>query len=150
MKRWMIMLLFLTLPAGYAFAGHGGSGREWKGARTERAREHRIAEHRAERRAEHRAERREMRRERWERQHRADRRPPGWDHGKKTGWHGAGVPPGQAKRDAYHHGRYAHHRGTRPVHAVAPPPRPAPPASVQQRIEEHRAAERAHIQPVAH
>lgn len=36
--------------------------------------------------------------------------PPGWDHGKKTGWDGKSVPPGQAKkqteyREAEHHDR---------------------------------------------
>ena len=24
--------------------------------------------------------------------------PPGWDKGKKTGWHGHGLPPGQEKK----------------------------------------------------
>lgn len=26
------------------------------------------------------------------------KRPPGWDRGRKTGWHGSPVPPGQAKK----------------------------------------------------
>ena len=26
-------------------------------------------------------------------------RPPGWSHGKKTGWGNCGLPPGQAKKD---------------------------------------------------
>lgn len=25
--------------------------------------------------------------------------PPGWDHGKKTGWHSESTPPGLTKRD---------------------------------------------------
>jgi hypothetical protein len=27
-----------------------------------------------------------------------DNRPPGWSHGKKTGWGNCGMPPGQAKK----------------------------------------------------
>jgi hypothetical protein len=27
-----------------------------------------------------------------------DERPPGWSHGKKTGWGNCGLPPGQAKK----------------------------------------------------
>ncbi len=27
-----------------------------------------------------------------------DERPPGWGHGKKTGWGDCGLPPGQAKK----------------------------------------------------
>ena len=27
-----------------------------------------------------------------------DGRPPGWNHGKKTGWKNCGLPPGQAKK----------------------------------------------------
>ena len=27
-----------------------------------------------------------------------DQRPPGWGHGKKTGWGNCGLPPGQAKK----------------------------------------------------
>lgn len=27
-----------------------------------------------------------------------DSRPPGWSHGKKTGWGNCGLPPGQAKK----------------------------------------------------
>ncbi|PYX04342.1 MAG: hypothetical protein DMG85_18010 [Acidobacteria bacterium] len=27
-----------------------------------------------------------------------DERPPGWGHGKKTGWGNCGLPPGQAKK----------------------------------------------------
>jgi len=28
-----------------------------------------------------------------------DERPPGWGHGKKTGWGDCGLPPSQAKKD---------------------------------------------------
>jgi hypothetical protein len=28
----------------------------------------------------------------------AVKRPPGWHHGRKTGWHGRGLPPGQLKK----------------------------------------------------
>ncbi len=28
-----------------------------------------------------------------------DARPPGWSHGKKTGWGNCGMPPGQAKKN---------------------------------------------------
>ena len=49
------------------------------------------------------------RREQWRRGHERheqwrdsdDRRPPGWDHGKKTGWRGGDMPPGQAKKQGY-------------------------------------------------
>jgi hypothetical protein len=27
-----------------------------------------------------------------------DERPPGWSHGRKTGWKDCGLPPGQAKK----------------------------------------------------
>lgn len=27
-----------------------------------------------------------------------DRRPPGWEHGRKAGWRGCDLPPGQAKK----------------------------------------------------
>jgi hypothetical protein len=27
-----------------------------------------------------------------------DQQPPGWSHGKKTGWGNCGLPPGQAKK----------------------------------------------------
>jgi hypothetical protein len=30
--------------------------------------------------------------------YRADSVPPGWNHGKKTGWGDCGLPPGQAKK----------------------------------------------------
>ena len=39
-------------------------------------------------------------RERWAAEHRREEhRPNGWDHGRKTGWGGNDVPPGQAKKD---------------------------------------------------
>jgi hypothetical protein len=28
----------------------------------------------------------------------AEQKPPGWSHGKKTGWGNCGLPPGQAKK----------------------------------------------------
>lgn len=31
-----------------------------------------------------------------------DDRPPGWSHGKKTGWGDCGLPPGQAKKYGCH------------------------------------------------
>ena len=41
----------------------------------------------------------------WERQdgyeyrtYQGNERPPGWGHGKKTGWGNCGLPPGQAKK----------------------------------------------------
>ena len=43
--------------------------------------------------------------------------PPGWSHGKKKGWGGCDVPPGQAKKVGCH--PYSHHEDhhhtTRPV-----------------------------------
>ena len=37
--------------------------------------------------------------------------PPGWEHGKKTGWHGAHEPPGHEKE--HHHKKHhkKHHAG---------------------------------------
>lgn len=42
-------------------------------------------------------------------------RPPGWSHGRKVGWHGNDMPPGQMKKDPYehhyrHYGRHHHRR----------------------------------------
>ncbi len=36
-------------------------------------------------------------------------RPPGWSHGKKTGWGDCNLPPGQAKKNGCH--GTDHHRG---------------------------------------
>ncbi|HEY7096039.1 MAG TPA: hypothetical protein VH437_04900 [Terriglobales bacterium] len=43
-----------------------------------------------------------------------DERPPGWSHGKKTGWGDCGMPPGQAKKHGcrsyvYEGRRYYYH-----------------------------------------
>ena len=39
--------------------------------------------------------------------------PPGWEHGKKVGWHGEHRPPGLAKKEGEagkkHHKRHKHH-----------------------------------------
>jgi hypothetical protein len=40
---------------------------------------------------------RDYRRAKWNDHDRDDRRK-GWEHGKKTGWHGDNMPPGQAKK----------------------------------------------------
>ncbi|PYX59510.1 MAG: hypothetical protein DMG73_08585 [Acidobacteria bacterium] len=42
-----------------------------------------------------------------------DRRPPGWSHGRKTGWGDCDVPPGQAKKHGCHSGH--RHPSTRTV-----------------------------------
>jgi hypothetical protein len=34
-----------------------------------------------------------------QRDRRASDQPPGWDKGKKTGWHGDHLPPGQEKKN---------------------------------------------------
>jgi hypothetical protein len=37
--------------------------------------------------------------------------PPGWGNGRKVGWHGNDMPPGQMRRDPYdRHYRHRHHR----------------------------------------
>jgi hypothetical protein len=41
--------------------------------------------------------------------HGASARPAGWDKGKKTGWGGCDVPPGQAKKVGCHPDRRDHH-----------------------------------------
>lgn len=67
--------------------------------RFERARveERRRQHERWERRREE--ERRRHERERWAAEHRrGEHHPNGWDRGKKNGWHGNDVPPGQAKK----------------------------------------------------
>jgi hypothetical protein len=49
---------------------------------------------------------------RWDRDHDRDhdRRPPGWDKGKKKGWGDCDVPPGQAKKHGcYDRDRHHHH-----------------------------------------
>lgn len=57
----------------------------------------------------------------WDGDHGPGHRPPGWDKGKKTGWRGGALPPGQAKKQGYtgrrhyahrdvHHDRYRAHR----------------------------------------
>lgn len=38
--------------------------------------------------------------------------PPGWEHGKKTGWHGGDKPPGLVKKEGEqgrHHTKKHHH-----------------------------------------
>ena len=52
-------------------------------------------------------------RDRWERRdnweyhtYRGDDRPPGWSHGKKTGWGNCNLPPGQAKKYGCNRYRY--------------------------------------------
>ena len=42
-----------------------------------------------------------------------DRRPPGWSHGRKTGWGDCDVPPGQARKHGCHSGH--RHPSTRTV-----------------------------------
>jgi hypothetical protein len=37
-------------------------------------------------------------------------RPPGWSHGRKTGWGDCDVPPGQAKKIGCRHDIHRHHR----------------------------------------
>jgi len=41
-------------------------------------------------------------------------RPPGWEHGKKTGWGDCDLPPGQAKKYGCHP-PHSHHHHTREV-----------------------------------
>ena len=56
-------------------------------------------------------------------------RPPGWDHGKKTGWKGGRVPPGQAKKSV-------RARGTKSRSApflARPDGRPAQPGAAARR-----------------
>jgi len=40
-------------------------------------------------------------------------RPPGWDHGRKTGWGNCDVPPGQAKKYGCHNVRSRRRTGVR-------------------------------------
>ncbi len=43
----------------------------------------------------------------WEyHEYRGDERPPGWSHGKKTGWGNCDLPPGQAKKYGCNRYRY--------------------------------------------
>lgn len=50
--------------------------------------------------------------------------PHGWSEGKKKGWHGGAVPPGQAKKSR-HHAKHTHHpAGVRGHDSAHPHPRP--------------------------
>ncbi len=40
-------------------------------------------------------------------------RPPGWSHGRKTGWGNCDVPPGQAKKEGCHNGVFTRRRRDR-------------------------------------
>ncbi len=118
----LLLLLTLGLTGGYAVAKDHGRGGNWRGDHRDRFerhesrwqnRDHRRGDWGRERdrhewrEARERRERWERwrekdRRERWERSRWArehDRRPPGWDHGRKTGWSNCDVPPGQARRN---------------------------------------------------
>ena len=82
--------------------------------------------------------------------HDRDDRRKGWDKGKKTGWHGNSVPPGQAKRHhdrddwtrrhhhRSHHSHATYARNTYPTNnrtPVTPAPQPtrtAPPTTQHQ------------------
>jgi len=60
--------------------------------------------------ADHRRWERSRAHEHWRQQHRRwraehsrhDRRPDGWNHGQKTGWHGNNVPPANANSNGAH------------------------------------------------
>ena len=58
------------------------------------------------------------RRAAWRDHDRRNGHPAGWDNGRKTGWHGSSLPPGQAKkhreyrRDPWVGDRRHHHRRT--------------------------------------
>jgi hypothetical protein len=71
---------------------------------------------------------REYRHARWN-NHDRDRHK-GWNKGRKTGWHGGGLPPGQAKkhhdydRDRWARDHRNHHHRTTYVHSRAPIVRP--------------------------
>lgn len=86
----------------------------------DRARQHWREEHDRRLRREHEERELRLRRERearWRREHHADRRDAfrnhehdrrsGWEQGKKEGWHGDHIPPGQAKKTGFekHHDR---------------------------------------------
>lgn len=74
------------------------------------------------------------RKARWNDHDRDDHR--GWDNGKKTGWHGSDVPPGQAKRRDHdrddwarhhrHHRRHAHTADARRPVPIQPRPATRP------------------------
>jgi hypothetical protein len=60
--------------------------------------------------------------------------PPGWSHGRKTGWDDRDVPLGQAKKHAHHHRhqtRVAESGTTKPI--VKRPPQPTPKPVVVRR-----------------
>ncbi len=58
----------------------------------------------------------------WDKRH--DDQPPGWDKGKKTGWRGRDLPPGQQKKYRQRHeGQYDWPRDA-PRQAVTPVPIP--------------------------
>ncbi len=97
-----MLVLAMSAPALAKDHGRGGDHDRWQ--RHERHEDRRDTNYRAYRRAH------------WNDHDRDDRRAAGWDHGRKTGWGGRDLPPGQAKKHgdwdrddwARHHRR--HHR----------------------------------------
>lgn len=117
-KRAVVLVAGVALSAGIAFAkDHDfdrGRHERWERARHERRWEARREHYRDHRRFERERwrERREHERMRWTEHRRDHRSPSGWEHGKKTGWNGASVPPGQEHKSDFggrghddHHGR---------------------------------------------
>jgi hypothetical protein len=100
LRNLALVLIALAVSFSSAFAHEEKHEHRQGRERTER-REH------FEKRAEHRNWERSRTREHWQHQRsrwqaehrRNEHRPNGWDHGRKTGWGGNNVPPGQAKKD---------------------------------------------------
>lgn len=134
--RWFrnvaIGILGIAMSAGAAFAhgdrhegyrfGEHSQHHGWFHRAEYRDGDHRRWERRHERHERHefrREQRREWRKEK--REHRAwrnrrrdwyarrdDRRPQGWDHGRKEGWRGGQLPPGQEKKMGWRDSRGQH------------------------------------------
>lgn len=99
-RNLAVVGICLLVSTGYALAGDHGHGREHRNHG--QARHEWRRDHQDQRRHWEHARHDQRGRERRRREHyRSHNRPSGWDHGRKQGWHGQNVPPGQAKPTAY-------------------------------------------------
>src|SRR5690242_18548399 len=102
MKRLLQALAVVALCSALAPLALANDHGKWRDHDGDRDRDHQFhhRDHDRDRAWEHRRHEREERREHerreWREHHARDHRPPGWDHGRKRGWDGRDVPPGQA------------------------------------------------------
>jgi hypothetical protein len=101
LRNLALVLIAVTVSFSSAFA-HEEKHHEMRGR--ERAEHRENVQQRAEHRNWEHSRTREHwqhQRTRWQAEHRGQvNRPNGWDRGRKTGWGGNNVPPGQAKKNS--------------------------------------------------